>query len=226
MDSAWILYFPVKCWLLLQFFLHLCFSKSLLPRQQFALKIKNLIISYVFFIFIKLDWNQAAGSTVIGRRDSKSHRQTDYVHSVYIRKNNKITFYQFGSWNYNHSVTLQHSFHWFSLPSSWVFWPLSSNSLIHSCNSFSLFLPLLFSWEFLSYPFLPEGSYPSRVASALQLQSRKESNRNFALKWVACLNTSNTFSRNTFPSPLVYIHLVLLIVHLYSEQLPRHTHFH
>lgn len=90
MVSAWILYSPVKCWLLLQFFLHLWLSKSLLPRQLFAFKIKNLIISYVSFIFIKLDWNQAAGSTVIGGSNSKSHRQTDYVHSVYIRKNNKI----------------------------------------------------------------------------------------------------------------------------------------
>lgn len=111
MDSAWILYSPVKCWLLLQFFLHLWLSKSLLPRQQFALKIKNLITSYVFFIFIKLDWNQAAGSTVIGGRDLKLHRQTDYMHSVYIIKKNKIKFSQFDSWNYNHSVTLQHSFH-------------------------------------------------------------------------------------------------------------------
>lgn len=223
-DFAWILYSPGKGWLLLQFFSHLWLSKSLLPRQLFALKIRSLIISCVSFLFIKLDWNQAAGSPVIGGRDSKSHRQTDYVRSAYIRKKSKIK--KFPIWQLKLQpfcdlsaffplVFTPHKFAGLSPPI--LCFPVATLSPC-SCSYFSIGNVLLI---------LP--SLKVCISAELLLlwgYNLENKATGIALKWEACLNTSSAFSRNTFPSPLRYIHLVLLIVHLYSKQFSRRTHFH
>lgn len=95
----------MKRWLLLRFFSQLWLSKSLLSNQLFALK-TSLITFYMFFLSVKLDWNQAVGSTVIGGRDSKSHSQADYTHIIFMRKRIKKEFPHPSSWNCSHSMTL------------------------------------------------------------------------------------------------------------------------
>jgi len=78
-----------KRWALLAVFLTSMALKYLACSQLFASKMRKLITFYVSSLSIKLDQNQAAGSTVVGGRDSKSQRQADYMHKVYIRKNTK-----------------------------------------------------------------------------------------------------------------------------------------
>lgn len=79
-----------SCRLLLQSFLHLWVSKSLLSSQPFTLKIRSLITFHVSSISINWIEIRCQVYQSLWWWVSKSHGQADYMHTVYIKKKNKI----------------------------------------------------------------------------------------------------------------------------------------